>query len=167
MNGASKAIHEQKPPVSLAAIGADSHGRITIWNQGAVDFVGYRSDQVLGRDVAMLVPPDYRDRHHAGFAAAMAGGPRSADAAPFHLPVLVADGSIEVFAVRFVFVDDPAGRPAGAMVLLQRTLGEVEAWAAVPTDGAGALHREDYDKNPGVPPPFRARRTSRSLATHC
>src|SRR5260221_6363042 len=148
MNGASKAIHEQKPPVSLAAIGADSHGRITIWNQGAVDFVGYRSDQVLGRDVAMLVPPDYRDRHHAGFAAAMAGGPRSADATPFHLPVLVADGSIEVFAVRFVFLDDPTGRPAGAMILLQRPDGEVEAWTPVPSHDAATTRSGGSEAGP-------------------
>ena len=118
----------------LAAIGCDGEGRITIWDRGAVDFVGYRADEVLGCNVEMLVPPEYRDRHRAGFAAAMAGGPRSADAAPFHLPVLVAEGSIEVFAVRFIFLDDPAGRPAGAMILLQRAPGAVEAWTPVPTD---------------------------------
>ncbi|MEO8693553.1 MAG: PAS domain-containing protein [Acidimicrobiales bacterium] len=117
---------------TLAAIGADSQGHITIWDRGAVDFIGYGTEQMLGRNVELLVPHEYRDRHRAGFAAAMGGGPRTADAAPFHLPVLLANGSTEVFAVRFVFLDDPAGQPAGAMILLQRAL-DVEAWTPVPT----------------------------------
>ena len=131
-----------------AMIGADAQGRISIWNQRAVDFVGYRSEQVLGRDVQMLVPPEYRDRHRTGFAAAMAGGPRTADAAPFHLPVLVADGSTEVFAVRFVFLDDPAGRPAGAMIVLQRALGDVEAWTPVPTIDDGVTRADEAESDP-------------------
>ncbi len=113
-------------------IGADTRGNITIWNDGAAELVGYRPEDVVGRDVAILVPEKYRARHHAGFTAAMDGGPRSADAAPFHLPVVRADESVEVFAVRFVFIDDPFGRPAGAMIVLDRAHGEVEAFTAVP-----------------------------------
>ena len=129
-------------PTPLATIGADVRGHITIWDRVAHDYVGYRPEQVLGRNVEMLVPSEYRDRHRAGFAAAMAGGPRSADAAPFHLPVLLKDGSIEVFAVRFIFLDDPAGRPAGAMILLQRADGEAEAWTPVPGHEAAATRVE-------------------------
>jgi len=123
---------------TLAAVGADSHGHITIWDRGAVDLIGYPAEHVLGRNVDLLVPHEYRDRHRVGFAAAMAGGPRTADAAPFHLPVLLANGSTEVFAVRFVFLDDPVGQPAGAMILLQRAPGG-EAWTPVP---AGAPRTE-------------------------
>jgi len=135
-------------PTRLATIGADARGHITIWDRVAHDYVGYRPEQVLGRNVEMLVPPEYRDRHRAGFTAAMAGGPRSADAAPFHLPVLLKDGSIEVFAVRFIFLDDPAGRPAGAMILLQRAEGEAEAWTPVLAYDAAATRSGGSESGP-------------------
>ncbi len=37
-------------------------GTIISWNGGAEELLGYSSEEILGKNVAMLVPPDYRDQ---------------------------------------------------------------------------------------------------------
>jgi PAS domain-containing protein len=124
-----------------ATVAADAAGRITVWDQGAVHLIGYRPDEIVGRSVEVIVPPEYRNRHRAGFASAMAGGARGADAVPFFLPVLRADQTIAVFAARFIFLDGPYGRPLGAMIIIQPTVEPVEAFTPVPANEAGVMPR--------------------------
>jgi hypothetical protein len=85
----------------------------------------------------MFVPDEYRDLHRAGFARAMAGGGREGDAPAFHLPVVRADHSIEVFAACLRVLDGPYGRPAGALVLLERSTVPAEPFTPVATSGIG------------------------------
>ncbi|MCW5981620.1 MAG: PAS domain S-box protein [Bryobacteraceae bacterium] len=42
-----------------AIVSKDLNGAITSWNKGAERILGYRSDEVLGRPIAMLAPPDH------------------------------------------------------------------------------------------------------------
>lgn len=44
-----------------AIIGKDLDGRILNWNRGAEQLYGYTSEEVVGRPVMLLVPPDYAD----------------------------------------------------------------------------------------------------------
>ena len=44
-----------------AIIGVDLKGLVTAWNAAAERVFGYRSDEIVGRPVAALVPPDRRD----------------------------------------------------------------------------------------------------------
>jgi two-component system sensor kinase FixL len=46
-----------------AIISIDRAGRITLFNRGAERIFGYRADEVLGRDVVLLMPAPYRDEH--------------------------------------------------------------------------------------------------------
>ena len=124
--------------VRLGIVAANENGRVIVWDDGAVGLLGYHREQSLGRDVEFIIPEEYRAQHHAGFKLAMAGGERSADAAPFHLPVVRADQTIAVFAVRFIFLDDPKGRPAGAMIVFERASEAVEPFTPVsPAESAG------------------------------
>jgi PAS domain S-box-containing protein len=125
----------------FATVAVDAEGCVTVWDQGAVDLIGHRSEEIVGRSVEAIVPPEYRDRHRAGFERAMAGGERSADAAPFFLPVLRADHTIAVFAARFVFLDGPYGRLLGAMILVQPTVEPAEAFTPVPARDAETAPR--------------------------
>ena len=46
-----------------AIICIDSAARITLFNRAAEAIFGYAADEVLGRNVRMLMPPPYRDEH--------------------------------------------------------------------------------------------------------
>jgi PAS domain S-box-containing protein len=120
------------PTTMHGTIAADRHGCVSLWDQGAVDLIGYRPDEIVGRSVEAIVPPEFREQHRRGFERAMSGGARSADAAPFYLPVLLADQAIRLFAARFVFLDDPYGGALGAMILVQPTAERAEAFTPVP-----------------------------------
>lgn len=53
----------------LAVVLAEARtGQIAMWNAGAEHMWGYASNEVIGRDVAVLVPERLRDRHRAGLA---------------------------------------------------------------------------------------------------
>jgi two-component system, LuxR family, sensor kinase FixL len=52
-----------------AIISIDRRGLITDFNQAAEAMFGYASEEVIGRDVSMLMPPPYRDEH-AGYIRA-------------------------------------------------------------------------------------------------
>jgi hypothetical protein len=89
----------------------------------------------------VIVPPEFRDRHRDGFERAMAGGERSADAAPFHLPILRADQTVAVVAARFVFLDGPHGRLRGAMIIIEPAVEAAEPFTAVPAAEGAASSR--------------------------
>ncbi len=44
-----------------AVIGKDLDGIITTWNKGAERIYGYQADEVIGRPIALLAPPDRQD----------------------------------------------------------------------------------------------------------
>ena len=92
---------------------------------------GHAFIDTVGRNVEMIVPIEYRDRHRDGPKRAMAGVPRSADAEPFHLPILCRDGTVVVFAARFVFLDTPSGQTIGATVILEQPDKPVAPWTPV------------------------------------
>ena len=117
---------------SLAAIVvADLTGRITAWNAAAADCCGFAADDVLGQRVDLLIPPDYRDAHWAGFTKAMESGVCKFDRAAFHLPMLRKDGGVGVFPARFIFLVDAYGGSAGAMVVFSRAVESVAPFSPV------------------------------------
>lgn len=117
-----------------AVLGVDRAGIVTTWSGAASAWTGYPALEAIGQNVELIVPVEYREQHREGLRRAMDGGPRSADAAPFHLPVRRADGEIVVFAARFVFLDDASARPAGACVILASAMPGAEPWTPVVGD---------------------------------
>lgn len=116
---------------TVAIILADSSGLITAWDPGAVQLVGYHSDEIIGRDVVTIVPEDFRARHRAGFRRAMQTLEGGDAAGSFHLPVLRSDQTTEVFAARLSVLYGPYGRSVGAMVILQPAIGAATAFTPV------------------------------------
>jgi PAS domain S-box-containing protein len=54
--------------VADAVVVIDTTGRIELVNPAAERLFGYRAEEILGQDVAVLAPPEYRQRHACGLA---------------------------------------------------------------------------------------------------
>ena len=59
---------------AAALVFADPSGRVRIWNSAAESLFGHRAADAIGQKMDLIIPPDYRARHWAGFRAAMAAG---------------------------------------------------------------------------------------------
>ena len=57
-----------------AIISIDLRGRITLFNRSAERIFGYAAAEVLGKDVAVILPPPFRDRHGEYLAAYQRSG---------------------------------------------------------------------------------------------
>src|SRR5689334_9162895 len=44
-----------------AIIGKDLAGNITSWNKGAENIYGYKQEEILGKPISVLAPPDRHD----------------------------------------------------------------------------------------------------------
>ncbi|MBF0317062.1 MAG: GAF domain-containing protein [Nitrospirae bacterium] len=58
-----------------AIISMDTDGRIAFWNDGASNIFGYGTDEVIGRDVALIIPERFREAYRAGLLCQFSSGP--------------------------------------------------------------------------------------------
>jgi PAS domain S-box-containing protein len=76
-----------------AVVFLDAEARVRYWNRGAERIFGYRSQDMIGSTLERIVPERLRERHAAGFAAAVArGSSRYGDDDLLAVPALTADG---------------------------------------------------------------------------
>lgn len=52
---------------AIAVVYASATGHIRFWNAGATAIFGYAASEVAGHRVDIIVPPELRDQHWAGF----------------------------------------------------------------------------------------------------
>jgi PAS domain S-box-containing protein len=77
---------------SIISITSDS--RVVEWNAAAEKTFGYTVDQAVGRDVAaLIIPPEYRDRHYKGMARYMGTGDGPVIGHRVELEAMRSDGS--------------------------------------------------------------------------
>ena len=102
-----------------AVIVVDTGGVIRQWDAGAEELFGFAYEDAVGESLDLIVPPELRERHWAGFRRAMEA-PRLKDLAA-DLPVRCADGTVRTFAGRLLVLIDPLGEALGAMAIWART----------------------------------------------
>ncbi len=101
-----------------ALVVADADGMICYWNRGAEALTGRLAAAAVGSSLDLIVPPEYRRRHWAGFRAAMASGSARFEGASANIPVLCADRAVRRWPGRFTLIRDARGTPAGAAAVL-------------------------------------------------
>lgn len=92
--------------VAEGIITLDDAGSIQSFNNGASVIFGYAPDEVLGRNITMLMPPDMRAAHETGMQRYLATG----------MPHVIGQKSIEV----------PGLHKDGSRFALELAIGEIE-----------------------------------------
>jgi PAS domain S-box-containing protein len=100
----------------------DRSGVIRYWSEDAERLTGHRAAEAVGQNLDLVVPPDYRQRHWAGFEAAMKTGTARAEGAAANIPILHADGIVRRWPGRFTLIRDARGQPAGAAAVIVESL---------------------------------------------
>ncbi|MCW4463066.1 PAS domain-containing protein [Sphingomonas sp. BT-65] len=100
-----------------ALIFAGPDGVIRIWNAAAERLLGHHAEEAIGRRMDLVIPPDYRDRHWAGFNAAMAAADGVIDHLSYDIPALHRDGTVLRIEVRLLVVHDSRNRVVGAVAV--------------------------------------------------
>jgi PAS domain S-box-containing protein len=75
------------------AVAADESNRLLAISRSLADALGWRPDDLVGRRVVVLIPPELREAHVAGFTRHLTTGEAHAIGVPLRLPVLRADGT--------------------------------------------------------------------------
>ncbi len=75
------------------AVAADDANRIVAVSRPLAAALGWRVDDLVGRRVVALIPPELREAHVAGFTRHLTTGQSHVLGVPLRLPVLRADGS--------------------------------------------------------------------------
>lgn len=75
------------------AVAADDANRIISVSQPLADALGWDVEDLVGRRVVVLIPPELREAHVAGFTRHLTTGEAHALGVPLRLPVLRADGT--------------------------------------------------------------------------
>ena len=83
---------------------------ITTWNHGAERLFGYRAEEVIGKAVTLLIPPDHFDEEAAILGRIKSGEP----VAPFQTIRLRKDGSLIHVSLAISPIRDSHGRIIGA-----------------------------------------------------
>lgn len=102
-----------------AIVYADKDGRIRLWNAGAETMFGYRADEVIGRDLAVIIPEKLRDRHNQGYRRVMATGVSRYATELLAVPGLKKDGSRISLEFTITLIKDDAGATLGAAALIR------------------------------------------------
>ncbi len=92
-----------------AIISIDLDGTIASWNAGAERLYGYRADQVLGKNMDMVIPPGRRAAETELRARVAAGGP----AVDYETERLAADGTVVTVACALTAIREVGGRVSG------------------------------------------------------
>jgi PAS domain S-box-containing protein len=112
-----------------ALVFAEPSGVIRAWNPGAEALFGHAAAEAIGRTLDLIVPPEFRERHWAGFKAAMAANDGNIDHGAFNIPALRRDGTVMRVAVRLHVAHDARNRATGALAVF---VAEDEADPSLP-----------------------------------
>ncbi|WP_409482988.1 PAS domain S-box protein [Arsenicicoccus dermatophilus] len=105
-----------------AVIVIDRDGLVRAWNPASERLFGHRAADMIGQDVAAMIPERLRPLHDRGFAAAMAAGRLASDGAPRRTKAIRPDGSSVYVVMTFAVVTDETGAAIGSVAVAREWL---------------------------------------------
>ncbi len=102
-----------------AIIFADREGRIRLWNTGAEAMFGYPAAEVMGHDLAVIIPEKLRNRHNEGYRRVMGTGVSRYATELLAVPGLKKDGSRISLEFTITLIKDDEGAVLGAAALIR------------------------------------------------
>ena len=96
---------------ATGAVAADDANRIIAVSRPLATALGWPVEELLGRRVVTLIPPELREAHVAGFSRHLATGRTHILGVPLQLPVLHADGTLLLCDVLIERSPTAVGRP--------------------------------------------------------
>jgi len=120
-----------EPSLAARALGAagdaiitvDSSGRITSWNEAAQRLLGYSAQEAIGQTLALIIPPEHRPRHMAGFHAAIDGGRLTHGGVVARVEAATMSGSRLALGLSLGLLPSDDGKPLSVVAVL-RPLGD-------------------------------------------
>ncbi len=100
-----------------ALIFADRDGLIQLWNPGAEAVFGYAADEVIGKNLDIIIPERLRRAHWDGYDKALAAGHTMHGRRALPTRSMRKDGSKLYVELSFSIVKDAQGVVLGAMAI--------------------------------------------------
>jgi PAS domain S-box-containing protein len=94
----------------LAMVAADDANRIIAMSDAAVRLLGWEREDLVGRRIVTIVPPELREAHIAGFVRYLISGQPRILGSPVSVPALRRDGSQVPVSIRIDNVTAGGGR---------------------------------------------------------
>ena len=117
----SQQIVEHTPD---AVIFADHEGLVRLWNMGAEVMFGYTADEVIGKNLELIIPERLRQRHNEGYAKTMqTGETRYGGGELLAVPATRKDGTRISIEFSIALLKDDAGKVLGAIAVLRDVSG--------------------------------------------
>ena len=104
-----------------AIVAVDTFDRVTFWNRGAHELLGYSASDAIGQSLTeLIVPLKHREKHLSGFARVMAGeqskyGRRDL----LRVPAMCKDGSKVAVEFTLQLITDPGGNPTYSVAFMR------------------------------------------------
>ena len=109
-----QAIIEQAPD---AMIYADKNGTIRVWNRGAEAIFGYAAEEVLGKNLDVIIPERFRRAHWDGFNKAIETGQTRHAGQAMTTRSMHKNGNKLYVDMSFSLVKDRAGNVMGSLAI--------------------------------------------------
>jgi PAS domain S-box-containing protein len=102
-----------------AIIFADRDGIIRLWNSGAEVMFGYKTDEVLGQSLDLIIPDKLRGRHWDGYREVMATGVTRYGRELLAVPGIRKDGTRISLEFSIALLRGATGDLQGAVAILR------------------------------------------------
>jgi PAS domain S-box-containing protein len=100
-----------------AIIYANREGIIQLWNAAAERIFGFKSEEVLGKSLDVMIPERLRGPHWAGYRTAMALGRTKHSGRPMLTKALHQSGEMVYVEMSFAVVTDPELGTLGSVAI--------------------------------------------------